>query len=198
MKQVEHRGQVIEYIEVERSDIVLANNLAHEILGRTLDEMPPQTRKLLMLIQGWVADSGQPKAEYHFTRKQLRDAVQWGDTQLKIHLARLVELEYLLLHKRGLTFCYELLFDGDAQADNTHLCGLIDVPEAVEITGEDNYDSARSGVNETRSASGRGSVGSRSDKVKPIKASAGKGSVPSGRVNGKSPVPAAHDKPVVP
>ncbi|OSM94034.1 MULTISPECIES: CHC2 zinc finger domain-containing protein [Lonsdalea] len=198
VKQVEHRGQVIEYIEVERSDIVLANNLAHEILGRTLDEMPPQTRKLLMLIQGWVADSGQPKAEYHFTRKQLRDAVQWGDTQLKIHLARLVELEYLLLHKRGLTFCYELLFDGDAQADNTHLCGLIDVPEAVEITGEDNYDSARSGVNETRSASGRGSVGSRSDKVKPIKASAGKGSVPSGRVNGKSPVPAAHDKPVVP
>ncbi|QPQ23881.1 CHC2 zinc finger domain-containing protein [Lonsdalea populi] len=198
VKTVSHRGQVIEYIEVERSDIVLANNLAHEILGRTLDEMPPQTRKLLMLIQGWVADSGQPKAEYHFTRKQLRDAVQWGDTQLKIHLARLVELEYLLLHKRGLTFCYELLFDGDAQADNTHLCGLIDVPEAVEITGEDNYDSARSGVNETRSASGRGSVGSRSDKVKPIKASAGKGSVPSGRVNGKSPVPAAHDKPVVP
>ncbi|MBE5215591.1 toprim domain-containing protein, partial [Pectobacterium quasiaquaticum] len=54
VKTVEHRGQVIEYIEVERSDIVLANQLAHEILGRTLDEMPPQTRKLLLLIQGWV------------------------------------------------------------------------------------------------------------------------------------------------
>ncbi|MBN3066172.1 DNA primase, partial [Pectobacterium aquaticum] len=45
VKTVEHRGVVIEYIEVERSDIVLANRLAHEILGRTLDEMPPQTRK---------------------------------------------------------------------------------------------------------------------------------------------------------
>lgn len=142
VKTVSHRGQVIEYIEVERSDIVLANRLAHEILGRTLDEMPPQTRKLLLLIQGWVKTSGQPKAEYHFTRKQLRDAVQWGDTQLKIHLARLVELEYLLLHKRGLTFCYELLFDGDAQADNAHLCGLIDVPEAIEITEKGQYDSA--------------------------------------------------------
>ncbi|MBE5216016.1 DNA primase, partial [Pectobacterium sp. A535-S3-A17] len=51
VKTVSHRGQVIEYIEVERSDIVLANRLAHEILGRTLDEMPPQTRKLLRLIQ---------------------------------------------------------------------------------------------------------------------------------------------------
>ncbi|MCA6939340.1 CHC2 zinc finger domain-containing protein [Pectobacterium versatile] len=194
VKTVEHRGQVIEYIEVERSDIVLANKLAHEILGRTLDEMPPQTRKLLLLIQGWVKDSGQPKAEYHFTRKLLRDAVQWGDTQLKIHLARLVELEYLLLHKRGLTFCYELLFDGDAQADNAHLCGLIDVPEAIEITEKGQYDSVRSGLSEKRSASCRGAVGGRSDKVKPIKASAGKGSAPSGRVNGKSTVPAKPDK----
>ncbi|WP_224558256.1 CHC2 zinc finger domain-containing protein [Pectobacterium versatile] len=194
VKTVEHRGTVIEYIEVERSDIVLANKLAHEILGRTLDEMPPQTRKLLLLIQGWIADSGQLKTEYPFTRKQLRDAVQWGDTQLKIHLARLVELEYLLLHKRGLTFCYELLFDGDAQADNTHLCGLIDVPEAVDITEKGRYDSIWSGVNENRSASSRGAVGGRSDKAIAVKASTGKGSTPSGRVNGKSTVPATSDK----
>ncbi|KHT14762.1 DNA primase [Pectobacterium brasiliense] len=198
VKTVAHRGTVIDYIEVERSDIVLANRLAHEILGRTLDEMPPQTRKLLTLIQGWVKASGQPKAELHFTRKQLRDAVQWGDTQLKIHLARLVELEYLLLHKRGLTFCYELLFDGDAQADNTHLCGLIDVPEAVEITEKGQYDAIRSGVNEKRSASGRGAVGSRSGKAIAVNASTGKASTLSGRVNSKSTVPATQDKPIVP
>ncbi|WP_416054222.1 CHC2 zinc finger domain-containing protein, partial [Pectobacterium parmentieri] len=202
VKQVEHRGTVIEYIEVERSDIVLANQLAHEILGRTLDEMPPQTRKLLLLIQGWVKASGQPKAEYHFARKQLRDAVQWGDTQLKIHLARLVELEYLLLHKRGLTFCYELLFDGDAQVDNAHLCGLIDVPEAspetIKMTGKDHYDAVRSGVKKKQSVSGRGAVGSQSDKITVAKASTDKASASSGRVNGKTPVPAAHNKPIVP
>ncbi|HBB1763694.1 TPA: toprim domain-containing protein, partial [Escherichia coli] len=135
IKRVEHCGQVVEYIEVAREDIALANRLAHEILGRTLDEMPPQTRKLLTLIQQWVSDSGQAREAMRFTRKQLRDAVQWGDTQLKIHLARLVEMEYLLVHRRGLTFCYELLFDGDGSADGAHLCGLIDVPEnAGEVT----------------------------------------------------------------
>ncbi|MFY4370779.1 DNA primase, partial [Escherichia coli] len=56
IKRVEHRGQVVEYIEVTREDIALANRLAHEILGRTLDEMPPQTRKLLLLIQTMVGE----------------------------------------------------------------------------------------------------------------------------------------------
>ncbi len=161
IKRVEHRGQVVEYIEVTREDIALANRLAHEILGRTLDEMPPQTRKLLTLIQQWVSGSGQAREAMLFTRKQLRDAVQWGDTQLKIHLARLVEMEYLLVHRRGLTFCYELLFDGDGNADAAHLCGLIDVPETP-------YDVARSGEAVKQSASGRAVVGGQSGKAETV------------------------------
>ena len=39
-------GEPLEYIEVELDDIALANRLAHEVLGRTLDELPPQTRRL--------------------------------------------------------------------------------------------------------------------------------------------------------
>lgn len=78
IKRVEHRGAVVEYIEVTREDIALANQLAHEILGRTLDEMPPQTRKLLQLIQRWIDESGQPRDAMLFTRKMLRDAVLWA------------------------------------------------------------------------------------------------------------------------
>ena len=62
-----------------------------------------------------------------FTRRALREATGWGDTQLKLHLARLVELEYLLMHRaeRGQGFVYELLYDGDGTAA-PHLSGLID------------------------------------------------------------------------
>ncbi|MBN3053817.1 DNA primase, partial [Pectobacterium brasiliense] len=106
------------YIEVERSDIVLANRLAHEILGRTLDEMPPQTRKLLLLIQGMVnqlahAQNKKP-GEVRFTRRDIRNATQWSDSQLKLHCLRLAEMEYLLVHggSRGHLLQYELLWDG--------------------------------------------------------------------------------------
>ncbi|WP_459208609.1 hypothetical protein [Erwinia tracheiphila] len=58
-------------------------------------------------------------------------------------------MEYLLVHRRGLTFCYELLFDGDGSADGAHLCGLIDVPEAEK---KPEYDPRRSGVAASRSA----------------------------------------------
>lgn len=72
VKRVEHRGQVVEYIEVTRDDIALANRLAHEILGRTLDEMPPQTRKLLLLIQTMVNETAAAHnckpGEVRFTR----------------------------------------------------------------------------------------------------------------------------------
>ena len=34
-------GALVEYIEVTRNDIALANRLAHAVLGRSLDELPP-------------------------------------------------------------------------------------------------------------------------------------------------------------
>ena len=45
-----HGDTLVRYVEVTLDDIALANRLAHEILGRTLDELPPQTRRLLGLI----------------------------------------------------------------------------------------------------------------------------------------------------
>jgi len=40
-------GESIEYIEATLDDIAVANALASDVLGRTLDELPPQTRTLL-------------------------------------------------------------------------------------------------------------------------------------------------------
>ncbi|WP_207388859.1 CHC2 zinc finger domain-containing protein, partial [Stutzerimonas kirkiae] len=58
IQRIEHRGQPLAYIEATKADIALANRLAHDILGRTLDELPPQTRRLLGLLQGWIAGLG--------------------------------------------------------------------------------------------------------------------------------------------
>jgi len=159
-RQVEHRGQLLTYIEVTRQDIALANRVAHEVLGRTLDELPPQTRKLLTLLRDWVTEQcraqGVAQADYRFTRRELREAVHWGDTQLKVHLARLVEMELLAIHRRGLSHAYELAWDGDGE--RAHLCGLREA-EALQDAGGQQYDRDRSGSKALRSASGRGVAG---------------------------------------
>lgn len=168
VKRAEHRGTVIEYIEVEKSDIALANRLAHDILGRTLDEMPPQTRKLLVLLKSWVHTVAQQHAikpeELHFTRRDVRHALGWGDTQLKIHLSRLLEMEYLLLFRRGLSYEYTLLWDGE-ENDQAHLCGLIEVEERVTKEGNafrSDTEDNQSAQTAPQSPLGRGVVGSQS------------------------------------
>jgi hypothetical protein len=142
-------------------DIETANRLAHEVLGRTLDELPPQTRKLLSLIQAWVLAECERQSmrqrDFRFSRRDVREVTAWSDTALKVHMARLVELEYLLIHRegRGQRYEYELLYD---QTDNAgqHLMGLIDVASLT-------CDANRSGQNGGQSDPGQGPVSGQSD-----------------------------------
>ena len=142
VKTVEHNGEAVEYIEVELTDIEVANRLAHEILGRTLDELPPQTRKLLNKI--WRMVGGECQAQsmeqksLRFSRKDIRNYTGWSDGQLKIHCGRLTELEYLLVHRggRGCSLEYELLYDGGGD-DQSQLMGLIDTKKLQEQQCDD-------------------------------------------------------------
>jgi DNA primase catalytic core len=100
----------VTYIEVTREDIQTADRLMKELLARSLDELPPQTRKLLSLIEAMVGG----RAAFLFSRRDVRDHTGWGHTQLKIHLHRLEELEYLAIHHggRGQNYVYELNWSG--------------------------------------------------------------------------------------
>jgi DNA primase len=133
VKTVEHQGRTVRYIEVEPGDIATANRLAHEVLGRTLDELPPQTRKLLTALHAWVGDECRRLAikqvDWRFSRRHVRELTGWGDTQLRVHLERLVQMEYLLAHggRRGVVFEYELVYDGQGAHGEAFLMGLQDM-----------------------------------------------------------------------
>jgi len=130
VKTAEHLGEAIRYIEVTREDIATAHRLAHEVLGRSLDELPPQTRRLLGLIEELVLESAQKlgvdRSDFRFSRRQVRERTGWGDTQLRVHLGRLVELELVLSHRgrQGQSFLYELL--AQTGASGAQLTGLLD------------------------------------------------------------------------
>ncbi|WP_082507248.1 MULTISPECIES: CHC2 zinc finger domain-containing protein [unclassified Duganella] len=126
-------GQSIEYIEVTLADIEAANRLAHEVLGRSLDELPPQTRRVLAALHGWVLgvtqERQQRRADVRFTRSDVRRLTSLSDTQCCIHIERLIALEYVLVHRgtRGQSFEYELLYDGSGDNGAPFVVGLIGV-----------------------------------------------------------------------
>ena len=138
IKTVEHQGKQVEYIEVSLDDIKLANELATDLLGRSLDELPPQTRRLLNLLDDLVREACEKdsvgRLNYRFSRRDVREFTGWGNTQLKLHLRRLVELEYLLMHKEqhSRRHVYELLYQTTDDNNGKILTGLIDVEKLRE------------------------------------------------------------------
>jgi hypothetical protein len=126
-------GQEIEYLEATIEDAELANRLASEVMGQSLDALLPQTRQLLALIDDHVAQRAQhakkSRSMIRFTQRELRESFGWGDFQLRRHLTRLLELEYVLAYRTGVgnQRQYELLYDGQGRNGEPFLLGLTDI-----------------------------------------------------------------------
>jgi hypothetical protein len=111
--------ETLEYIEATEADVKLAWELASHVLMRSLDDVQTQTRRLLLLIDKMVTAECErleiERLDYRFTRATVRQFTGWGDSQLKKHLSRLEDLEYLALHRgvAGQSFVYALNFEMD-------------------------------------------------------------------------------------
>jgi hypothetical protein len=161
-----HRDQHGEYIEVDLDDIELANRLSTRVLGRNLDDLPTQTAELLRQIVSQVSaaakEQGVELDQVGFTRRWVRERTHWGDTQLKIHLRRLEELEYLRQRKSAHGVFEYRLCGLDVSSDGVLLVGLQDIAALRSRHPEAVYrgtwaDRSAADVNRSdRSVSGRG------------------------------------------
>ena len=105
------------FIRTTLEDIAVANRLAPEVLGRSLDEVPPQTRRLLEELKALVMERSETEAidqdKVLFTRREVRERTEASETQIRLHLQRLEDLEYIARRhgRNGISCLYELMID---------------------------------------------------------------------------------------
>jgi DNA primase len=139
-------GKPLEYIESTQDDVELAEDLIKQVLGRSLDELPPQTRRLLLLVDDMVREQCEQlkmeRADYRFSRRDVRQYTGWSDPQVKRHLHKLEELEYLIVHRgeRGQSFVYELYFERPADPRQLFLPGLSEIGKLRDCEYDKNRD----------------------------------------------------------
>jgi DNA primase catalytic core len=147
-KQVEHtqrNGEAVPYVLVDVEDVRVANKLAHEILGRSLDELSRPGRSLLLLLDEMVEQTVERlkqerpdhvplRTAVTFSRRQIREATGWAQTRVHRYLKELVDLEYVLIDSgRNGTLCrYRLAYEGQGKNGERFMLGLTD-PDQLEL-----------------------------------------------------------------
>lgn len=125
------------WVEVDLTDISIANELANETMGRSLDELSVPSRDLLALLENMTAarrqeHSGAVSDEaLVFTRRQIREFSGWSTWRIHAYLRELVDGEYVLRvsGRRGIRFCYQLAYEGQGKDGSRFVLGLKSVDE---------------------------------------------------------------------
>jgi DNA primase len=122
-KRLTRHGVEVVFIEATAEDVDVAQRLAPLICaGPNLADLAPQTRQLLGLLDALVTVEARThrcrREDIRFTRRQAREHTGWSDFALRRHLARLVELEFVTVHRAGNAFTYELLWSDRAASSD--------------------------------------------------------------------------------
>jgi len=174
----EAAGRLVEYVTVTAADIALANELAPEVLGRSLDELPPQTRRLLGHIRalvreqertsknGATAKAGAGSASVTapapqgarllsarlaatFTRRELHEQCGWSFTQLRVHLERLIEHECVGVRAGRMGSQFVYELLIDADADEPTPAARVPLIDVAKLQKTHDYDETSRGKNAT-------------------------------------------------
>ncbi len=141
-KHVKHKKS-IPYIDVDIEDIKIANNLANEILGRSLDELSRPGRDLLILLDDMVEKMAKQskkhieRTEIIFSRRDIREYAGWSNSRVHRYLKELVELEYVFVDsgQNGSKYCYRLAYEGQGKEGENFVLGLTDVNNLMQKAG---------------------------------------------------------------
>lgn len=113
-KRLPFDGGELEYIEATREDVAEADRLMAEGLAEQGAELSAPSRRLLDLIRRMVEERAnaldvEPGA-LEFNRRDIREATGWSDNQIKAHVKRLEDLEFLQVKagQRGRLYRYQL------------------------------------------------------------------------------------------
>jgi DNA primase catalytic core len=161
---VDRFGEVLQYIDVTLDDVAWANRLAADVFGRSLDELPWQSRRLLMLIDEMVtaicAEKEISRTEVRFTRRHVREFTGWSEAHVRIQMHELMNFEYLVAYhgSRGSQFVYELVYDGAGKDGSRFVMGLTDVEE-LRQQYDGNFVRIQGHLAQASSAVRSGSVG---------------------------------------
>jgi hypothetical protein len=107
------------------------------------------------------------RRDFRFSRREVRAATGWSDAQVKRHLHKLEELEYLIVHRggRGQSFVYELFFEKPEDPEKPFLPGL---HSALHVY-EGKKDGAKAGMEGPGTGPARGAFAGGSVAPEPIK-----------------------------
>ncbi len=126
-----------DYLEADLDDIRFANELAADILGKSLDELSVPGRELLLQLDSMVEarlkerklrpkDQGEARATMSFSRREVREFSGWAHARVHRYLRELVDFEYLLVDagRNGMSYRYRLAWDGRGKDGARFLSGL--------------------------------------------------------------------------
>lgn len=129
-------GEAKEYIEVTLEDIKIANEIASNVLGKSLDDCPPHTRNFLQEAMNFLLEKAKEqsldKKKVRLNARELAEKTGLSLSQTNRHLMKLVSLEIALVHPSRVNrlYEYEILYEvSENESGKTFFSGLVDVED---------------------------------------------------------------------